>query len=227
MSKIENIPILERPYEKLILYGEEALSEIELLSIIIKTGTKNLSAIQIAQNLVSKSSDNHKDFRFLQELSINELMKFEGIGKIKAIELKAIGEIAKRIEKPINKDKLIITSRQDIVNLFLENLRYEKSETLKLVMLNNKNKIQKIKTIASGSQDGITFDIKQVLSEPIKLEIPKIIILHNHPSGNPEPSKVDIDFTKRLDKACALMGIELLDHIIIGDGIYQNIIWKG
>ncbi len=227
MSKIENIPILERPYEKLILYGEEALSEIELLSIIIKTGTKNLSAIQIAQSLILKSSENHKDLRFLQDLSINELVKIEGIGKVKAIELKAIGEIAKRIEKPINKDKLIITSRQDIVSLFLENLRYEKSETLKLVMLNNKNKIQKIKTIASGSQDGITFDIKQVLSEPIKLEIPKIIILHNHPSGNPEPSKVDIDFTKRLDKACTLMGIELLDHIIIGDGIYQNIIWKG
>lgn len=87
--------------------------------------------------------------------------------------------------------------------------------------------IGKIKTIASGSQDGITFDIKQVLSEPIKLEIPKIIILHNHPSGNPEPSNIDIDFTKRLDRACSLMGIELLDHIIIGDGIYQNIIWKG
>lgn len=227
MSKIENIPILERPYEKMLLYGEEALSEIELLSIIIKNGTKNLSAIQIAQNIVVENSKKYKDFRFLQELSINELMKFEGIGKIKAIELKAIGEIVKRIEKPINKDKLIITSRKDIVDLFLENLRYEKSEILKLVMLNNKNKIQKIKTIASGSQDGITFDMKQVLSEPIKLEIPKIIILHNHPSGNPEPSSIDIDFTKRLDRACSLMGIELLDHIIIGDGIYQNIIWKG
>lgn len=227
MSKIENIPILERPYEKMLLYGEEALSEIELLSIIIKNGTKNLSAIQIAQNIIVENSKKYKDFRFLQELSINELMKFEGIGKIKAIELKVIGEIVKRIEKPINKDKLIITSRKDIVDLFLENLRYEKSEILKLVMLNNKNKIQKIKTIASGSQDGITFDMKQVLSEPIKLEIPKIIILHNHPSGNPEPSSIDIDFTKRLDRACSLMGIELLDHIIIGDGIYQNIIWKG
>ena len=227
MSKIDNIPIFERPYEKMVLYGEKSLSEVELLSIIIKSGTKNLSAIQIAQNIIAKNSENYKDFRFLQDLSINELMKFEGIGKIKAIEFKAIGEIVKRIEKPINKDKLTITSRKDIVDLFLEDLRYEKSEILKLVMLNNKNKIQKIKTIASGSQDGITFDIKQVLSEPIKLEIPKIIILHNHPSGNPEPSNIDIDFTNRLDRACSLMGKELLDHIIIGDGIYQNIIWKG
>ena len=77
------------------------------------------------------------------------------------------------------------------------------------------------------SSDGITFDIKQVLSEPIKMQIPKIIVLHNHPSGVPEPSLADIEFTKRLDKACLLLGIELLDHIIIGDGIFQNIDWKG
>ena len=227
MSKIENIPIFDRPYEKMVLYGEQSLSESELLSIIIKTGTKNLSALQIAQNIISKNSNKYQDFRFLQQLSINEFMEFEGIGKIKAIELKTIGEIVKRIEKPINEQKLYITSRKDVVDLFKEEIRYEKMEILKLVMLNNKNRIQKTQTIAIGSQDGITFDIKQVLSEPIKMQIPKIIILHNHPSGDPEPSKADIEFSKRLDKACLLMGIEFLDHIIIGDGIYKNIIWKG
>ena len=122
---------------------------------------------------------------------------------------------------------MFITSRKDIVELFMQQLRYEKTEILKLVMLNNKNRIQKIETIAKGSSDGITFDIKQVLSEPIKMQIPKIIVLHNHPSGVPEPSLADIEFTKRLDKACLLLGIELLDHIIIGDGIFQNIDWKG
>lgn len=227
MANIENIPIYDRPYEKMLLYGEKSLSESELLSIIIRTGTKNLNAIEIAQNIIFKNSINYNDFRFLQQLSINELMKFEGIGKIKAIELKAIGEIAKRIEKPINKNKLYIKSQKDVVNLFMEELRYEKSEIIKLIMMSNKNKILKIETIATGNSQGITFDIKQVLSEPIKLQIPKIIILHNHPSGNPEPSKADIKFTKKLDEACTLMGIELLDHIIIGDGVFQNIIWKG
>ena len=227
MANINHIPVWDRPYEKMMLYGEESLSESELLSIIIKNGTKNLNALQIAQNIISKNVNIYSDFRFLQQISINELIKFEGIGKIKAIELKAVGEIAKRIEKPINEEKLFITSRKDIVQLFMQQLRYEKTEILKLVMLNNKNKIQKIETIAKGSSDGITFDIKQVLSEPIKMQIPKIIVLHNHPSGVPEPSLADIEFTKRLDKACLLLGIELLDHIIIGDGIFQNIDWKG
>ena len=227
MANIIHIPVWDRPYEKMMLYGEESLSESELLSIIIKNGTKNLNALQIAQNIISKNVNIYSDFRFLQQISINELIKFEGIGKIKAIELKAVGEIAKRIEKPINEEKLFITSRKDIVELFMQQLRYEKTEILKLVMLNNKNRIQKIETIAKGSSDGITFDIKQVLSEPIKMQIPKIIVLHNHPSGVPEPSLADIEFTKRLDKACLLLGIELLDHIIIGDGIFQNIDWKG
>lgn len=227
MAKIENIPIYDRPYEKMILYGENTLSESELLSIIIKTGTKSSSAIEIAQKIISKKATDYKDLRFLQHISIKELMEFDGIGKIKAIELKAVGEIVKRIEKPINESKLYIQSQKDVVNLFMEQLRNENSEVIKLIMLNQRNKIIKIQTIASGSATGITFDIKQVLSEPIKLQIPKIIILHNHPSGNPEPSKTDIVFTKKLDEACLLMGIELLDHIVIGDGIFQNIIWKG
>lgn len=227
MAHIEKIPIYERPYEKLELYGESSLSESELLSIIIKTGIKNINAIQIAQNIISKNADRYNDFRFLQQLSIEELMCFEGIGRIKAIELKAVGEIAKRIENPINEKKLYIKSREDVAKLFMQELRYEKSEIIKSIMLNNKNKILKIQTIASGNSDGITFDIKQILSEPIKMQIPKIIVLHNHPSGSPKPSGVDIEFTKKLDNACMLMGIELLDHIIIGDGIFQNIIWKG
>ena len=227
MAKIKNIPIYDRPYEKLILYGEDALSDSELLSIIIKTGTKTLNSMEIAQKIISKKAKHYNDLRFLQQISIKELMEFEGIGKIKAIELKAVGEIVKRIEKPINENKLYIQSGRDVVNLFMEQLRYEQTEVLKLIMLNQKNKILKMQTIAKGSQTGITFDIKQVLSEPIKLQVQKIIILHNHPSGDPEPSKTDIEFTKKLDQACLLMGIELLDHIVIGDGIFQNIIWKG
>lgn len=223
MLNIEKIPLYDRPYEKLLLYGENTLTESELLSIIIKTGTKNLNAIQIAQNIISKNSAYYNDFRFLQNISYNDLIKFEGIGKVKAIELKAIGEISKRIEKPINENKLYIKNQNDVANLFMEQLRYEKIEIIKLVMLSIKNKIVRIQNIAMGSATGITIDIKQILAEPIKLQIPKVIVLHNHPSGNPEPSVADIEFTNKLKKACELMGIELLDHIIIGDGIFKSI----
>ncbi len=224
MSKIENIPIQERPYEKMLMYGEQALSNSELLSIIIKTGTKQKSALEIAQKLIKEKSNKYSNLRFLQELSIEELKQIEGIGKAKAIELKAVGEIAKRITKPLNKTQIKIENEKDIVNMFMNELQTEKNEILKIVMLNNKNIIQKISTIAVGNENNINTNIKAILSEPIKKQTPKIILLHNHPSGNPTPSKIDITFTEKVKKSANLLDIELLAHIIIGDGTYTNII---
>lgn len=227
MSKIKDIPIYERPYEKLKLYGEESLNDSELLSIIIKNGTKNLSAIEIAQKLISTNAEKENDLSFLKEISINDLMKIEGIGRTKAIEFKAICELIKRIDKPINEKKLKINSSADVANLLMHELKELKHEVVKLLMLNNKNTLQKIKTIAIGCSNSASFDIKQLLSEPVKLQIPKIIVVHNHPSGDPTPSKTDIEFTKQLYITSKMLGIELVDHVIIGDGIYKNIILKG
>lgn len=213
----------ERPYEKLLLYGEESLSNSELLAIIIKTGTKDKTALDLARQVMSLGSDeNHNDLRFLQEIPMNEFMKINGIGKVKAIELKAIGEIAKRMTKPINLEKICIKTKADVANLLMQELRYEKKEKLKLILLNNKNVVQKIIDIASGKDNTLIFDIKQILSEPVKLQIPKIVLVHNHPSGNSTPSKEDIEASRRVQKSCELMGIQLLDHIVIGDGEYHS-----
>lgn len=213
----------ERPYEKLLLYGEETLSNSELLAIIIKTGTKDKTALDLARQVMSLGSDeNHNDLRFLQEIPMNEFMKINGIGKVKAIELKAIGEIAKRMTKPINLEKICIKTKADVANLLMQELRYEKKEKLKLILLNNKNVVQKIIDIASGKDNTLIFDIKQILSEPIKLQIPKIVLVHNHPSGNSTPSKEDIEASHRVRQSCELMGIQLLDHIVIGDGEYHS-----
>ncbi len=217
------LPMSERPYEKLLLYGEEMLSNSELLAIIIKTGTKEKTALDLARQVISLGSDeNHNDLRFLQEIPVNELMKINGIGKVKAIELKATGEIAKRMTKPINLEKICIRTKSDVANLFMQELRYEKKEKLKLILLNNKNIVQKIIDIASGKDNTLIFDIKQILSEPIKLQIPKIVLVHNHPSGSSAPSKEDIEATHRVRESCELMGIQLLDHIVIGDGEYHS-----
>lgn len=221
-NRIKELPIFERPYEKMILYGEQSLSNSELLSIIIRTGTKKNTSIEIAQNIININSSTSNDLRFLQDLSIEELIKIDGIGKIKAIELKAIGEITKRMSKPINNKKLCIKTKLDIANLFMEELRYEKNEILKVVLLNNKNIIQKIVDVAMGKDDRIIFDIKQILSEPIKMQSPRIILVHNHPSGNSVPSKEDIEISKKIFECSGMMGIQLLDHIIIGDGNYQS-----
>lgn len=223
--KINLLPMSERPYEKLLTYGEETLSNSELLAIIIKTGTKEKTALDLARQVMNLSLDaKQNDLRFLQEISINELMKINGIGKVKAIELKAIGEIAKRMSKPINLNKICVKTKADVANLLMQEMRYEKKEVLKLILLNNKNIIQKIIDIATGKDNTLVFDIKQILSEPVKLQIPKIILVHNHPSGNSVPSKEDIQATKKICESCELMGIQLLDHIIIGDGEYHSAI---
>ncbi len=224
MSNIKNIPVQERPYEKMLLYGAEALSNSELLSIIIKTGTKEKSALEIAQKLINSKCDKFSNLRFLQELSINELKEVEGIGKVKAIELKAVGEIAKRISKPLTNSQIRIEKESDIVDLFMNELQNEKNEILKIVMLNNKNIVRKISTIAVGNEGNIITNVKSILSEPVKMQIPKIILLHNHPSGNSIPSKIDILFTQKIKEAAKLLDIQLLAHIIIGDGTYHNMI---
>ena len=128
MSKIKNIPIQERPYEKMLLYGEKSLSNSELLAIIIKNGTKGQSALEIAQKLINIKANKFNNLRFLQELSINELKEIPGIGKIKAIQLKAVGEITKRISKPLTDKQIKIVKESDIINLFMSELQNEKNE---------------------------------------------------------------------------------------------------
>ncbi len=220
---MKTLPMSERPYEKLLNYGEESLSNSELLAIIIKTGTKEKTALDLASQVMNLSEEeNVNDLRFLQQISIHELMKIKGIGRVKAIELKALGEIAKRMSKPINLNKVCLKTKADVANLVMQEMRYEKNEVLKLILLNHKNIVQKMVTVATGKDNTLIFDIKQILSEPIKLQIPRIVLVHNHPSGNAKPSKEDILATKKIREACDLMGILLLDHIIIGDGQYHS-----
>lgn len=222
MGKIKNIPTMERPYEKMLMYGVEELTNIELLSIIIKTGTKDESSLEIAQNLINQNEELN-NLRFLQTISIEELKKVNGIGTVKAIELKAVGEIAKRISKPLKKSNIKIISKYDVINILMDEMQTEENEVLKILMLNNQNILKKISTIAVGNENNISINIKAILSEPVKMQIPKIILVHNHPSGDPEPSDIDIKFTEKVKNAAKLLDIQLLDHIIIGDGTYKNI----
>ena len=167
MGNIKDIPTSERPYEKMLMYGESALTNSELLSIIIKTGTKEKSSIEIAQEIMSKNVDYSNSLRFLQTISIQELSKVSGIGTVKAIELKAVGEIAKRISKPLKINRLKIKTRDDVVNLFMEELQNEKNEVLKIVMLDNKNIIKKISCIAVGNENNIfTTSIRSFVWRP-------------------------------------------------------------
>ena len=143
--KMKELPISERPYEKLELYGEKYLSNSELLAIIIKTGTREETSISLAQKVLNLKQDSSEDnLRFLTDISIEEFMSVKGIGKVKAIQLKAVCELAKRISRPITAQKITIRNAADVANLFMSELKYEKREIAKVIILNNKNIILKI-----------------------------------------------------------------------------------
>ena len=223
--KVKELPISERPYEKLEMYGPENLSNSELLAIIIKTGTKEETSVTLAQKILSLAK-NENDLRFLQNISTKELMKIKGIGKVKAIQIKAVCELTKRMSRPIDHTNITIKSSKDVANLLMQELRYEKREIVKLLVLNAKNVIMKIIDIAYGGTNFAVLEPKEVLLEAIKLQAPKIILVHNHPSGDPKPSQDDYRITDRIYESADIMGITLLDHIIIGDGTYESLMKK-
>ena len=222
--KIKELPEIERPYEKLELHGEKTLSNAELLAIIIKTGTNNKTSIEIANQILNlNQTQNSGDLNFLRDLSIEELTKINGIGRVKAIQIKAICELATRMTKPSNYRKIQIKKPNDIANLLMSELRFEKREIVKIVILNNKNIVLKILDVAIGSGNFANINIRYILSETIKINAPKIILVHNHPSGDPTPTEADIKVTKKLKQAAETLNIELLDHIVIGNMIYRSI----
>jgi len=224
--KMKELPVSERPYEKLEMYGANTLSNAELLAIIIKSGTKEESSVMLAQKILSlgeKQNCKQDNLTFLQELSIEEFMKIKGIGKVKAIQLKATCELAKRISKPIEQMKRKIKTPQDVAQLFIDELKTEKREIVKVVILNSQNIILKIQNISQGGTSSVQVDTKDILMEAVKMGAPKIIVIHNHPSGNPKPSEADIKFTQKLEQAATLLGILLLDHIIIGYNKFTSI----
>ena len=221
--KIKEIPQSERPYEKLEMYGAQALSNAELLAIIIKNGTKEESSVMLAQKILSMQKSTQDSLRFLQDISIKEFMSIKGIGKVKAIQLLAVCELTKRISRPIKNFNVQIKSPQDVADLLINELKYEKREIVKVLMLNVKNNILKIQDIALGGTSFAVFEIKDVLKEAIKIGAPKIILVHNHPSGDPTPSHDDIELTQKLEQVSTMLEIELLDHVVIGDGKYKSI----
>ena len=222
--KMKELPTLERPYEKLEIYGAEMLSNAELLAIIIKTGNKKETAVALAQKILNLDKNyNKNDLRFLQDISIEELIAIKGIGKVKAIQIKAVSEIAKRITKPIT-NKIKINNTKDVAELVMSELRYEKREIAKVIILNSKNIVLRIVNISLGGSNFACIEPKDVLAEAIKMQAPKIILIHNHPSGDPRPSKGDYKVTDRIYECADLMGIELLDHVVIGEGTYESVL---
>ena len=177
--KIKELPKNDMPYEKFEKYGEKALTESELLAIIIRSGNKKSNSIEISQKILS---DKHLKFRDIFYRSIEELMQYEGIGKVKAIQIRAIGEIIKRIEVPLIKKREKITSTEDVGKKFLPKLRYLKEEEMHVIYLDAKNNIlNEIKTGKSGITS-VDVDIEHITRMAVLSYAARVIVIHNHPS---------------------------------------------
>ena len=216
---IKQLPKSERPYEKAKMYGFNQLSSSELLAIIIKSGTHNENSVDIAKRILLLVNDLSE----IENLSLKDLQNIKGIGEVKSVQIKAIFELAKRINGPLNKSEIKITKPKDIANLLMNEMRFEKQEKVKVLLLNTKNMLVSMKDIVIGETNFASVTPKQIYSEAVKMQINKIILVHNHPSGDPTPSKEDYDLTKHIIKAGDLLGIKLLDHVVIGNNKYESI----
>ena len=212
---IQDMTLEERPREKMILNGPDSLSDAELLAIIIRSGTQKLNAIQLGQAIIKKADN----IRYLQDLTIEELKSINGIGETKAVQIKAALELSKRIAS-FKPEKYKIKNPWDIYKYYMESLRYQYKEIFKVVLLNTKNEIITDIDISIGTLNSSLVHPREVFREAIRRSSNKIILLHNHPSGHAEPSKEDKNITYRLKECGELIGIEVIDHIIIGDGVY-------
>ena len=212
---IKKLPTSERPYEKMQMYGAESLSNSELLAVIIKTGTSQKTSVELAQEILTIKKEENS-LQFLQDISIEEFMQIKGIGVVKAIQLKAVCELAKRMSRPINKMDIRIKDTKDVYRLLGDELRFERREKVKLLILNIKNILLKIVDVSYGGTHNAILETKDVFAEPIKMGAPRIILVHNHPSGDPTPSVEDVMLTRDMYRAGLLLGIVLIDHVVIG-----------
>ncbi len=215
--KFKDIPESEKPRERLFLYGSENLSNEELLCILLKTGTKKYNVREVASNLLSKIGN----IRNFKDIGINTLIDIEGIGKIKAIELKAMIELGKRIYKLEDINSLVyFTSAMDIYKYFVSIYKDVYQEEFYCVYLDNKKRYIDRKKLFVGSINKSIVHPREVFKNAYLLSASYIICLHNHPSGDPSPSSEDIDLTMKLYEIGIIHSVPLLDHIIIGKDEY-------
>lgn len=204
-------------------YGAESLSQAELLAILLRTGTRRESAIHIAQQLLGRAGG----LRGLADLSIDELTNIKGIGPAKAVQLKAGIELGRRMANSRLTEPVTIRSPQDAAEILTEQLRYLQKEHFVCLFLNTKNHVIAQETLSMGSLNASIVHPREVFRAAMKCSSAAIICAHNHPSGDPTPSPEDISLTSRLLQAGEIVGIDVLDHLIIGDSRFVSLKEKG
>lgn len=211
---VHDLPLSERPRERLLKLGSEALSSQEVLALILGRGTKGESVIRIAEELIHKFGS----LKNIAQASVEELTQITGIGPAKAAQIKAAFELSRRLEDPVDeRPKITVKSPEDVVKSVKNQLKGKKKEHFLVLSLDTRNHLIDTHKISIGNLDSSIVHPREVFKEAISDSAASVIFAHNHPSGDPTPSEDDIKLTKRLVEVGEILGIEVLDHIIICD----------
>lgn len=220
VTQIKMLPKEEQPYEKCLSLGVAALTDAELLAVVLRNGIKGKSALDVGREILTKKEDG---LLGVLKLELKDLLSVDGIGKVKAIQILAIIEIARRATKKAAGQKLDFSSPGSIAEYYMEDMRHLTQEHLVLVMLNGKNKFIRDKVLFVGTVNQSIVNPREIFIEALKCDAVNIVLLHNHPSGDVTPSRADLLITRKIKEAGELIGIHLLDHIIIGDRKYNSL----
>jgi len=217
---IRDLPEEERPRERLAKYGPEAVSTAELIAILLRTGSARESALALAERLLSRFGG----LRAIANATVEELAEIKGVGLAKGAQLKAAFELGKRLAASGVEAKATIRSPQDAADLVMERLRYLDREHFEIILLDTRNQvIGQPRTVAVGSLNANRVEPREVFKEAVARSAASVVLVHNHPSGDPAPSADDRMLTKRLVEAGQLVGIQVLDHLVIGDGKFVSL----
>jgi DNA repair protein RadC len=216
---IPQLPDSEQPYEKFSRCGAEALSDAELLAVIIRTGTCKKRAIDLAHDVLGGYNRNLLN---LYTMSFEEMMRIPGIGRIKAIQLKCVAELSRRIVTERYRDTVSLNNPRSVADYYMERMRHEKQEKLIAIFFDSKCRMLEEKLLTIGSVDATFVAPRELFIAALQAGAVQIILLHNHPSGVPDPSDQDDAATARIAECGRLIGVPLIDHIIIGDHIFYS-----
>ncbi len=220
---LKDLPPEERPRERLHAYGAQALTAAELIAILIRTGNGERSAVALGEFLLAEFGS----IQGVATASADQLAAVKGLGTAKAAQIKAAIEFGNRLALFSEEGRPSIGGPQDVSNLLMPELRYQKKEHLKSILLNTKNRVLAIKTVSVGDLSSSIVHPREVYKDAVIASAASIIVAHNHPSGDPTPSAEDVAVTKRLIQSGEIMGIDLLDHIVLGDGTFVSLKERG
>ena len=218
--KIKNLPAEERPLEKSWAQGVASLSNGELLALLINSGTRDKSALALAEEVLARDESG---LAYLGASTMQELMTVPGIGRAKAARIMAAVELGKRLARRTARNNGRIESDEDVARLFMEELRDQKKEIFKALLLDSKGGVICAETVSVGELTSTLVHPREVFSQAVRKSAAAVVFVHNHPSGDPSPSREDLQTTDRLVACGELLGIKVIDHLIIGDGKYISI----